>query len=204
LGETVQRGRGAGRVQSERLDADAWTDAALAELGTHGIDRVRVEVLAKRLGVTKGSFYWHFKDRDALLVRMLERWRHRATLSLIERLDRQLSSPAERLRELLRLPLKGQRAVLAADIELAVRLWGRSDERAREALAGVDEVRLGYITQQFVAGGMPPAEARARAVLAYSYQRIGASLIPDDAAGLVKQCEDILLASLEPGKPDPA
>lgn len=57
------------------LDADAWADAALNELAAHGIDRVRVELLAKQLGVTKGSFYWHFKDRDALLARMLDRWR---------------------------------------------------------------------------------------------------------------------------------
>lgn len=183
----------------ERLAADAWTDAALDLLRTKGIDRVRVEVVAKQLGVTKGSFYWHFKDRDALLVRMLERWRSRATVLLIERLDRQIADPVARLRALLRLPLKGQRALLAADIELAIRLWGRSDERARVALADVDVIRLDYIARQLIEAGLAPEAAQARAVLAYSYQRVAASLIPNAATDLMRQCEDALLAPVATG-----
>ena len=179
--------------ETGRLDPDAWTDAALDELATHGIDRVRVEVLAKRLGVTKGSFYWHFKDRDMLLGQMLERWRRRATLALIERLDRGVESPQERLRQLLRLPFKGARATLAADIELAIRLWGRADPRARAALEEVDQLRLEYIAQLLVDTGITPHEARARAVLAYAYQRVGATLVDGEASALTRQCEDLIL-----------
>ena len=198
LGMEQARGRAAkpraGSTDTKRLDANAWADAALAELAAHGIDRVRVEVLATRLGVTKGSFYWHFKDRDALLAAMLERWRRRATLSLIERLDRAGAPPVERLRELLRLPLRGDRAALAAEIELAIRLWGRGDPRAREALAEVDELRLRYIEQLLAQAGVSAKEARARAILAYSYQRVAATLIPADDARLIQQCEDLLIA----------
>lgn len=183
-------------MDSKRLDATAWTDAALAELSAHGIDGVRVEVLAKRLSVTKGSFYWHFKDRDALLAAMLERWRRRATLSLIERLDRGGAAPVERLRELLRLPMRGERSLLAADIELAIRLWGRRDVRARAALEEVDELRLSYIAQLLMECGAPPALARARAILAYSYQRVGATLIPAEAGELIQQCEELLIGPL--------
>lgn len=180
-------------TDTKRLDTNAWADAALAELTAHGIERVRVEVLAKRLGVTKGSFYWHFKDRDALLVAMLERWRRRATLSLIERLDRSGAAPMDRLRELLRLTLGGERSAFAADIELAIRLWGRSDPRARAALEEVDELRLRYIEQLLTQSGLPAEEARARAVLTYSYQRVAATLIPAEETQLIRQCEDLLI-----------
>jgi AcrR family transcriptional regulator len=59
------------------LDAEAWTRAAIDLLGEQGIDGVRVEVLAKLLGVTKGSVYWHFENRDPLLAAMLSDWRRR-------------------------------------------------------------------------------------------------------------------------------
>jgi AcrR family transcriptional regulator len=180
---------------SGRLDATAWVDAALLELNANGIDRVRVEVLAKQLGVTKGSFYWHFKDRDALLAAMLEQWRRRATLLLIERLDRQGAPPDRRLRELLRLPLQKERSAQAAEIELAIRLWGRTDARARAALEEVDELRLRYIGQLLVQSGTPPDLARARAILAYSYLRVASTLIPAEASALMEQCEDLLVTS---------
>jgi AcrR family transcriptional regulator len=182
-------------ADSKRLDEAAWVDAALMELSANGIDRVRVEVLAKRLAVTKGSFYWHFKDRDALLAAMLERWRRRATLLLIERLDREGAPPEQRLRELLRLPLQAERSAVAAEIELAIRLWGRTDARARAALAEVDELRLRYIEQLMRRSGTPPEIARARAILAYCYQRVAPTLIPAGAGALMDQCEYLLVTA---------
>jgi AcrR family transcriptional regulator len=181
----VSRRRGA-------LDADAWIDAALAELGSHGVDGVRVEVLAKRLGVTKGSFYWHFKDRDALLAMTLERWRRRATLALIEHSDR--GTPAERLRQILEAPFKGRRAAQASSVELAIRLWGRGDPRARATLDEVDELRLSHIAQVFADGGVAEDQARARAVLAYAFQQAGAPLVQGgSSADLMRQIEALLI-----------
>lgn len=178
------------------LDAEAWIDAALAGLASHGVDGVRVEVLAKRLGVTKGSFYWHFKDRDALLAMTLERWRRRATLALIERTDR--GAPAERLRQILQLPFRGRRAAQAASVELAVRLWGRGDPRAQATLEEVDELRLRYISQVFVEAGAPADEARARAILTYAYQQAGVWLTKgEDDTELLRQIERLLI----PGGP---
>jgi AcrR family transcriptional regulator len=174
------------------LDADAWIDAALAELASHGVDGVRVEVLAKRLGVTKGSFYWHFKDRDALLAMTLERWRRRATLALIEHADR--GTPAEQLRQILQAPLRGRRAAQTASVELAIRLWGRGDSRARTTIEEVDELRLSHIAQVFVDAGVAAEQARARAVLAYALQQAGAPLM-QGAGGeeLMRQIEGLLV-----------
>jgi AcrR family transcriptional regulator len=171
------------------LDAEAWIDAALAELASHGVDGVRVEVLAKRLGVTKGSFYWHFKDRDALLAMTLERWRRRATLALIEHADR--GTPAERLRQILEAPLRGRRAQTAS-VELALRLWGRGDLRARTTLEEVDGLRLSHIAQIFADAGVPADKARAHAVLAYAFQQAGAPLV-QGAAELMAEIQAILV-----------
>ncbi len=186
------------RGADDRLDADAWVDAALAELGIAGIDGVRVEVLAKRLSVTKGSFYWHFKSRDALLVAMLSLWRRRATLALIERLESGQSSAEERLRRLLKLPLLGQRSASAADLELSIRLWGRRDERAQAALMEVDQLRLRYIERLLEELGMSPEEAAVRATLSYCYLRVAPTLIRGEALSMMKACEDILLGREPP------
>lgn len=180
-------------MQAGPLDASVWSDAALDALALRGIDGVRVEVLATALGVTKGSFYWHFKDRDALFERMLADWRKRATLRLIERLDRESTLPADRLQRLLRLPITGERSARAADVELAIRLWGRSDRRARAALEEVDGLRLRYIAGLIEQHGAPPDEANARAVIAYAYMRVAATLVAPADAGLIERCEALLI-----------
>lgn len=180
-------------TEARTLDADVWADAALAALAVGGIESVRVAVLAEALGVTKGSFYWHFKDRDALLAKMLERWRRRATLGLIERLDAAGAGAEDRLRKLLRLPIKGKKSAFGAQVELAIRLWARSDARAAAALAEVDEIRLSYIAKLLVEIGAPALEARARAVLAYSYLRVAASLIAADASAMMQRCENLII-----------
>ncbi len=127
---------------TKRLDEAAWIDCALDVLAEHGIDGVRVEVLAKKLQVTKGSFYWHFKDRDALLEGMLNSWRRQATLRIITRVDQAEQTPAGRLRYLINLPFHGQRAEHGANVELSLRLWSRRDPRAAAALTEIDQVEL--------------------------------------------------------------
>ena len=166
-----------------RLDRDTWTRAGLDILAEHGVDGVRVEPLAKRLGVTKGSFYWHFRDRADLLDAMLESWRRRATLAIIERVDLSGESAESRLRTLLALAFAGPSAEKGTDVELAIRLWGRRDLRARQVLAEVDELRLSYFTQLLESAGIAGEDARARALLSYSYMRVANSL-PPGAQGL--------------------
>ena len=179
-----------------RLDASAWIEVALDTLAETGIDGVRIESLARKLSVTKGSFYAHFRDRDALFESMLSRWRKQATLALIERLDRSTPSPQLRIRQLLKLPLNAERSAKAADLELAIRLWGRRDERARTAQEEVDSLRLHYIAGLLKETGLAANEAEARAILAYCYMRVASSLVRADATALIEQCELLLL-----GKP---
>jgi AcrR family transcriptional regulator len=174
------------------LDADSWTQAALTILARNGIEAVRIERVAKMLGVTKGSFYWHFKDRPALLEEMLRIWRQRATLGIIERLEFSNVAPSQRLKELLRLLRNSPRAARGADIEAAIRLWGRSDPRVASVIMEIDRLRLGHIKSLVEAAHDGRRDATARALLIYSYilleAWIGSTIDPET----YEQCEVIL------------
>jgi len=177
---------------SSRLDAANWISAAIDAMESKGIDGVRVETLAKSLRVTKGSFYWHFRDRRALLDAMLDEWRRRATLGIIDRLESSHEPPKTRLERLLRLQFDVHNAASTAHIELSIRLWGRTDRKAMQVLREVDALRLRYIAGLFVEIGFKPEEASARAVLAYSYMRVSRSLVRVDDTRMMEHCERAL------------
>lgn len=177
--------------ESTRLGVDDWVRGALDLLAEEGVDGVRIEVLAKRLHVTKGSFYWHFKDRNGLLRVMLDDWRRRATLDIINRIESGDEPPQKRLQTLLHLPFRGGRSKRGADVELSIRLWGRTDTDARATLAEIDKLRLRYISKLFTEVGFAKEEAETRAVLAYAYMRVAVSLI-DGEADMIERCERLL------------
>jgi AcrR family transcriptional regulator len=152
------------------LSADDWTRAAVALLADHGIESVRVDVLARRLGVSRGSFYWHFKDRAELLQSVLRAWKTFATDQVIERFETSRTDPHTMIRELISLPFRGQAAASTARVELAIRSWARSDDVARQAVDEVDARRIAFHAQVFSSLGFSIAEARARAVVLYGYE----------------------------------
>ncbi|USY25962.1 TetR/AcrR family transcriptional regulator [Alcaligenes sp. 1735tsa3] len=147
-----------------------WIRTARNLLVSRSVDAIRVEVLAKELAVTRGGFYWHFKDRDDLLEQMLFAWRDEATEQIISRFERSDLPPKELIRDLLSLPLRGKAAEEAAATELAIRAWARRDEKVRQLLDEMDAKRLSYISQCFSALGFGVAEARSRAFALYSYE----------------------------------
>ena len=152
------------------LTPDRWIEAATDLLVDQGIDSVRVDVLARTLKVTRGSFYWHFKDRQDLLQAVLQAWRTRATEQLTKRLQSAHDDPRAQIRDLISLPFRGRSAVRAARIELAIRAWARRDPMARAFVDEADATRIGYAAQVFTALGFPIVEARSRAFLLYSYE----------------------------------
>jgi AcrR family transcriptional regulator len=179
-----------------RLDASAWVSCALKVLAERGIEGVRVEELAKQLKVTKGSFYWHFADRPALLTAMLEQWRRLATLGIIDRYESTHEPAPKRLARLLRLQFDAKHAEIGAEIELSVRLWGRHDSRAAQVLQEIDELRLRYIRKLIEESGIKPDVARARAVLAYCYMRVSRSLVGRNLErDTIEMCERLLTAT---------
>lgn len=162
------------------LDATAWIEAALDALAEGGgIEGVRVDPLAKRLGVTRGSFYWHFKDRDALHKAMLKQWRKWATYQVGDRLERAAPDAGERLRRTLALPHAGARAKRAAAIEMAIRHWSRRDEDAAHAVRLIDKQRLGYYAKLYMELGHTEEEARRRAFVFYAALMSQALIVTD-------------------------
>jgi len=152
------------RAKSDRtrLNRDAWIAGAVALLAERGVNAVKVEPLARRLGVTKGSFYWHFKNRPALLAAILSRWEEKQTDLLIRIADHPGATPAERLRMLLEMTAGGFADPEFRSAEIAIRNWSRNDADALMAVRAVDARRSVYIENFFIALGFSEAAARTR------------------------------------------
>ncbi len=152
------------RAGRERLGEAEWVAAATRLLADQGVDAVRVEPLSAALGVTKGSFYWHFAHRRALLDAVLDAWERRATSAVIDAVETASGAPSGRLSRLVALIGRSRRA---PSVEHAIRAWGALDPRARAVLARVDARREAYVRGLLRALGLPPAAARTRSHLAY-------------------------------------
>jgi AcrR family transcriptional regulator len=177
------------------LDAAAWVEAAFDALAEGGVDAVRIDPLAKRLGVTRGSFYWHFKDRDALHQAMLRSWRERATYQVVNRIERNADPPAERLKRLLALPYESPRSSRAAAIELAIRLWARRDKQAAKAVRHIDRVRLEYFSDLLRQHGIEAEEASRRAFLFYAALMGEAYIVTDGKTDARADLEKLILGA---------
>lgn len=149
------------------MSADDWTAAALAALADGGVAAVAVEPLAARLGATKGSFYWHFRSRDALLAASLARWERIDTDDVIAQVDAE-PDLRRRLRWLYRAAVGGRAGLpTASSVELALQP-AAADPLVAPVLARVARRRIDYLGTVFAGLGLPPATARHRALLAYT------------------------------------
>lgn len=146
----------------KRLSRTDWADAALKALAEGGIAAVAVEPLAAKLGTTKGSFYWHFANRDALVAATLERWVDVHTEGVIREVDK--VAPADRLERLFDTVFS---RATENRVELAL-LADADDPVVAKVLAEVTERRVAFITACLSAMGVTRQHARHRAVLAYT------------------------------------
>ncbi|HSJ07414.1 MAG TPA: helix-turn-helix domain-containing protein, partial [Longimicrobiales bacterium] len=140
---------------------DEWIAAAAAALTRGGVEAVKVEALARDLGVTKGSFYWHFEDRAALLRAMLARWEAGAQAVLAAAAA--LPTPEQRLSALFRdlaRPVSG-----LTDSE--VRAWARRERMVAERVADLERTRTVFLKDQLTQLGVPLLDAHRRAEAGY-------------------------------------
>jgi AcrR family transcriptional regulator len=144
------------------LSPDDWTQSALAAIARGGIGAVAVEVIAAELGATKGSFYWHFKNRDALIQAALDRWERERTETVIDDLEQE-PDPAVRLKKLLGATFRRGPSDRA---EIAL-LADPGHPAALRAVRRAAERRITYIARQLEALGWTPDDAHDRAVLLY-------------------------------------
>ena len=142
-----------------------WIDEGLRALAAGGPDAVRIEPLARALGVTKGGFYWHFADRRALLGEMLDRWERVSVDEVIERVERDGGDARARLRRLVAIAVAGDRLLR---MDLAVRDWSRREPAVAERLRRLDNRRMDYMRSLFGAFCPDEGEVEVRCLLAMS------------------------------------
>ena len=148
----------------DRQSKKSWLDAALQALASGGVDKVRVETLAKNLGVTKGSFYWHFKDREQFLDELLSFWAEQSTQTVITNPNYPTDSK-ERVRavaeDIVRRDL--------GKMDPHIRSWTQYDKRRGKVVAKIDKMRFEFLRDLFLAAGFSITGASLRAQSLYRY-----------------------------------
>ena len=147
-----------------RTPRGAWVHAALQALAAGGPDAVRVETLAASLGVSKGGFYWHFADRQALLAEMLGTWERTGTEDIIAQVESQPGDVRARLRKLLEITTSPE----GLAVELAVRDWARRDADVASRLRRADNRRMDFVRSLFRPFCTDQDDVEVRSMTAYS------------------------------------
>jgi AcrR family transcriptional regulator len=146
---------------ADQLSARDWLDQGLRTLAESGFTALKAEPLAKAMGVSRGSFYWHFADIGAYRAAILKHWREIAAEQIIANVEAS-SKDDSPLLLLLRRSFSSRPA-----LENAVRTWATVDPVARAAVQAMDRRRLGYVESLFERSGVSPGVARSRAQIFY-------------------------------------
>ncbi|QUH06456.1 TetR/AcrR family transcriptional regulator [Saccharopolyspora erythraea] len=184
-----------------RTPRERWIEEGLRALAAGGVDAVRVEALAKALGVTKGGFYGYFADRAALLEAMLDAWERESVDDVLERIEREGGDVLDKVRLAGQLTFSGDRLL---PIDLAVRDWARRDQAVAERLRRVDNRRMQLSRDAFSTFCEDPDEVEARSLLAFC-AAIGNHFLAADHPGrtrsqVLARAADLIL-NQPPGNP---
>jgi AcrR family transcriptional regulator len=155
--------------EAERSGERQWIEAAIRHLAKANVDDIRIEELSRELGVSKGSFYWHFRNREHLLDRVLEYWLDRATLQVTRWAREGQPGAREKLARILSLPAKAPPEKRGADLEMAIRSWARRDVRAADMVQKVDGIRAEFLHELMRELGFEGDEVRRRAMIAQAF-----------------------------------
>ncbi|MGP1397705.1 MAG: TetR/AcrR family transcriptional regulator [Inquilinaceae bacterium] len=151
------------RNARESLGRKDWIAAAYEAFEINGIEAVKVDPLSKRLGVTRGSFYWHFRNLAELMQAVLEAWRDRQTETVIAQNEEAGGDPRDRLRRLLETCARDD-----GRFEVGIRLWMVKNAGARAVVVDVDRRRTAYIATLLAQIGLSETAAERLAPVAYS------------------------------------
>lgn len=157
------------KAMTEKLNPRSWIQAAFRALSKGGPSAIRAETIARDLNVSKGSFYWHFKNVDDLKFQMLELWQDQATGSIIVDLEATGLSAVEKLKALIDRATSGGNVPYGGLlVEAAIRDWGRYDELVAQRVAKVDRTRLDYLEQLFSEYGIKASNVHSNAAIFYA------------------------------------
>lgn len=162
--KVAQEGETTRTVQLSRAD---WLEAALGIFKTEGIEAVRITRLADALGVTRGSFYWHFKQREDLQNALLSYWQHKNVHSVLHALE-DAQSLDDGLLALFSAWLDPEK--FEPGLDLAMRDWARRSKSANQAVNDADERCMDVISSFYQRHGFTETDARARARTVYTCQ----------------------------------
>lgn len=152
-------------MPKKTFDAEAWIKLGLKTLKSEGLSKFSVEALARKAGVTKGSFYWHFKDRENYFTRIVDYWLDKQ-LKIIKHFSSQPDvEPKQQLWDVMYYILTKN-----ADDDSAMRSWVKHYEYATKAVKKVDKMRLEYLVRLFRDMGLCKDDAKLRANMLYFYQ----------------------------------
>jgi AcrR family transcriptional regulator len=161
-------------MSGERLGPEEWVNAGLRALAKSGFVALKADTLAKTLGVSRGSFYWHFADVEAFHKAVLQRWRKIALENIVAEIE---ETPGDRLETLMQRAFRTR-----SRLEIAVRAWAFADSEARAAVAAIDVERVRYLRKWLMEAGVAPGSAETRAqILNWTY--LGHNLAGDKRDG---------------------
>jgi len=169
---------------TEQLSADDWISQGIKALTKCGFTALKADPLARAMGVSRGSFYWHFADLGAFHAAVLKRWREIAAEEIIAGVEADSGEP---LKALLRRTFGAR-----LDLERAVRNWAAFDPAAQGAVRAIDRSRLDYIEALLERRGLSAATAQARAqILYWTFLGFALSTAPVPAARLQGLLDEI-------------
>lgn len=175
-----------------RLGREEWISAALETMAARGINAVTVEGLATQLGITRGSFYHHFKNREDLLRSMLEFWLDRWTTEIRET-ARALQLDGRTSLTVLSKLIRKERA---AHFDAVVRSWAHRDPLAAEYVEKADKIRIDYIRDQFKKLGFRGQDLEVRARLYYFYEAFEPIMMAAPKVGTADKLSDAMIEIL--------
>ena len=172
-----------------RLEKTDWLDFALAELAAKGHNALKAQTLAAGLGVTRGSFYWHFEDLEAFKRDLIDHWAHRTTEELLRAEVRDGDAAAQLA------GLMARAFASATALERAIRAWATVAPNVAETVAAVDWRRVRFAEQLMAALGVSQAEIAPRARMLY-WAAIGRLMMAGPDPRKLSQAEIEALARL--------
>ena len=161
-----------GAAMNDRLTKSDWITHGLRTLANDGANALKVGPMALELKVSRGSFYWHFRDIADFRSQLLRSWRERSTDQIIRELDAGKDEP-DRLKQLTKRAFAAKR-----DLDRAIRSWAAEDEDVARIVASVDARRVAYIAKLLVAAGVESKKALARAAFMY-WAYLGQAIVMD-------------------------
>ena len=173
-------------IKKKKLSREKWLELALEILIKEGNAKVRIDHLVKCLGVTKGSFYWHFKDRDDFILSLVEHWAKVSTLVVVEHVKQVQGSAEERLFEQMQF-------IVINDLtryDIAVRAWALMEPQVAHIVRKTDKRRLDFIRNLFAEMGFEGNEVEMRALTLVTFHAMEHGL-------LVKKTEEERLELLQ-------